>query len=295
MAIWRFDVIQPDSLEEAVAALARHGQDAQLIAGGTDLLRDIHLGLKRPRWVISLDRIQALGLISERPDGSLAVGSCVTMTALGADERVARRATALAEAARGMGSPQVRNRATVGGNLCNARPCADTAPPAIVCDALLLLSGAAGSREVACGEYMTGPGQTVRKPDEILREIRLPRLPPHSGSAFLSATNRKAVEITITSAAVRITLESSGGPIREAMIALGSVGPIPLRSPAAEAVLVGQLPVDTLLARAASAAVGDSRPIDDMRAGAAYRRWMVETLVARALQIACQRAREGST
>ena len=180
MASSRFDVIQPASLDEAIELLARHGADAQLLAGGTDLLRDIRLELKRPKLLISLDRIESLSGIREEDDGSIAIGPLTSMAALARDQLVRRKLTAISEAAGWMGSPQVRNRATLGGNLCNARPCADTAPPAIVLNAVLVLKGKQNPRQVKADGFMTGPGQTTRDPGEILEQIRFPKLAPGS-------------------------------------------------------------------------------------------------------------------
>ena len=287
----RFDVAQPASVEEAVECLADHGGDAVVVAGGTDLLREIRSGVKRPKLLVSLDRIDSLAGIREAAEGSLIFGPATTMAEISGSDLVRRRLTALSEGASWMGSPQVRNLATFGGNICNARPCADTAPPSFVCDAVLSLRGPEGSRTVDAGEFMTGPGKTVRTADEVLETIRFPPLPDHTGSAFLTVTNRKAMEITITSAAARVTLESPEGAIVEAKICLGSVAPVPVRAGRAEAELVGKEPTGEVLAAAARAAVSDCTPIDDLRGSAEYRRWMVETLVRRALEAAVGRAR----
>jgi carbon-monoxide dehydrogenase medium subunit len=138
---------------------------------------------------------------------------------------------------------------------------------------------------------MTGPGQTVRRPDEILTQIRFPAQKKYTGSAYFVMTNRKAVEITITAAAARLVLDDAGGKVQEARICLASVAPTPIRAPSAEAALIGQDPTEETLARAGAAAVNDCRPIDDLRGSAAYRRWLVEVLVRRALQAAVARAR----
>lgn len=289
----RFDVAQPVTVEEAVEGLAEHGAEAAIVAGGTDLLREIRAGVKRPRLLISLDRVDSLAGVREDADGGLVIGAATTVAALARDERIRGRLPALAEGAAWLGSPQVRNLATFGGNLCNARPCADTAPPSLVCDAELRLRSRAGSRTVEAGTFMTGPGQTVRAPDELLESIRFPALPDHTGSSFINVTNRRALEITITSAAARVTLESPEGPVRETRICLGSVAPIPVRAPTAEAELAGKEPTGKALEAAARAAVSDAKPIDDFRGSARYRNWMIEVLVRRALEAALDRARGG--
>lgn len=291
MTAVRFDVVQPETVEEAVRSLADHKGEAAVVAGGTDLLREIRAGTRSPRLLVSLDRVESLSGIREEPDGGLVFGPATTMAEIAASDLVRRKLPALLEGASWMGSPQVRNLATFGGNLCNARPCADTAPPSFVYDAVLVLRSAGGDRTVEAGAFMTGPGETVRAPDELLETIRFPALPAHTGSAYVNVTNRKALEITITSAAARVTLKSRKGPIREARICLGSVAPVPIRASTAEAELTGKAPDAEVLAMAAKAAVADSRPIDDLRGSARYRQWMVEVLVRRALEKAFARAR----
>jgi carbon-monoxide dehydrogenase medium subunit len=241
--------------------------------------------------LISLDLLSSLAGVRGETDGALSVGALTTMAVLAHEKVVQARIGALADAAGRMGSPQVRNRATYGGNLCNARPCADSAPPTLVFDATLTLRSLRGAREVPAGEFITGPGQTVRRPDELLERILFSSQPKFTGSAYQVVTNRKAVEITITSAAARLTLDGVGGPIREARLCLASVAPTPVRAPTAERVLTSQLPSPELFAKAAQAAVSDCRPIDDLRGSASYRRWLVELLVRRALEKAFSRAR----
>jgi carbon-monoxide dehydrogenase medium subunit len=265
--------------------------DGQIIAGGTDILRDIRLGLKTPKVLVSLDRTTELHGISQQKE-AIVIGPLTTMAELAGTESIKNHIPALAEAAAGMGSAQVRNRATFGGNLCNARPCADTAPPAFVCDASLILNSVRGSRQVAADEFMTAPGQTVIENDEILTQIVLPTLPAYTGSAFMNVTNRKAVEITITSAAARLTLESEKGPILEAKICLGSVAPTPISAQNAQSALIGKEPSEEVFQAAAAAAVSDCTPIDDLRGSADYRNWMVEVLVKRVLDKSLERARE---
>lgn len=294
MGMVHFDVVQPASVDEAIASLAAHRGEAEVVAGGTDLLRELRMEIKRPRLLVSIDRIDALRGVEDDGYGGLRIGPATTMAELAADDRIRTRFRALAEAASWMGSPQIRNRATYGGNLCNARPCADTAPPTIVCDGELLLRSERGTRQVEADAFMTGPGQTVREPDEICEAIQFKALPAYSGSAFETVTNRKAVEITITSASSRVTLEAKEGPVKEIRVCLGSVAPRPVRAPSAEATLRAKLPTDENLDAAAAAAVADATPIDDLRGHASYRNWMIEVLVRRTLERAVAQARGGA-
>ncbi len=285
----RFDYLEPRDLDEALAALSEHSPDAVAAAGGTDLLRDLRQQKRRPSLVISLARIPVLSGVRSADDGGLLVGPMTTMAALASDPLVADLAPALAEAAGHMGSPQVRNRATIGGNLCNARPCADTAPPVIVHGARLQLSSKEGIREVEAESFITGPGATLREPHELLTAIQLPPSGVAASSAFETLTNRKAVEITITSATAWLELE--GDLVKGASICLGSVGPRPMPGPSGAAVLLGVEPTPERIAQAASATVLDASPIDDFRGSADYRRHLVEVLTRRALTRALARAR----
>ena len=289
----RFDFREPDSLEDALAILADPERRAVPVAGGTDLLRGLRRGVRTPPMVLSLGRVEELRSIDAGPDGGLSVGALVTMAELAASDEVRQIAPALAEAAAQVGSPQVRNRATVGGNLCNASPCADSAPPAVVFDAVAVLRSAGATRRVPVEDFMTGPGATVLRPGELLVAIELPAAAPHTGSAFFAGMKRKAMEITTVSAAARLRLEAPGGAVAAVRIALGAVAPTPIRAPSGESLLAGQAPTAARLAKAAAAAASDAIPIDDVRAGIEYRKHLTAVLARRALERALARAQGG--
>ena len=156
-----FDFVEPDSLDDALAALAENPVETALLAGGTDLLRNIRLGNRQPSRVISVARLPELIGIEQRDDGGLTIGALTTMAELAANEKVVEHYPALAEAAAQVGSPQVRNRASMGGNLVNASPCADSAQPAYVFDAVVVLKKSKEQRRLALAEFITGPGQTI--------------------------------------------------------------------------------------------------------------------------------------
>lgn len=290
-----FDFAEPSTLREAMDLLAGHGPGtatgAAVVAGGTDLLRDLRQGKVKPGLVISLARLDALSGVQPTDDGGLTVGPLTTMAMLARSALVQERAPALAEAAGHMGSPQVRNRATIGGNLCNARPCADTAPPIIVHGATLELTRDSGTRQVAAADFITNPGQTLLETGELLTAIRLPGPGGQAGSAFETLTNRKAVEITISSSTAWVAL--NGDLVSQARICLGSVGPKPLCGHSGEALLKGAKPTAEKLAEAARACVADASPIDDFRGSADYRNHLVEVLTRRALTRALAQARKG--
>jgi len=204
-------------------------------------------------------------------------------------ESTRRRLVALALGAGWVGGPQMRNRGTVGGNLCNASPAADTAAPLLVLGARVRLAGAGGERTLALEEFFVGPGKTVLAPGEVLAEILVPPPPPRSGGDYQRRT-RTAMDIAVVGVAAAVVLDG-GTACRDARLALASVAPTPLRAAAAEAVLRGKDLAPERIAEAARAAAGEARPIDDVRATATYRRAMVEVLTRRALTAALARAR----
>ncbi|NOZ87085.1 MAG: xanthine dehydrogenase family protein subunit M [Deltaproteobacteria bacterium] len=286
-----FDFLEPETLDEALDALFEN-DGAIPIAGGTDLIRDIDLGKKKPTLVVSLARIGELQGIRVEA-GEMIIGPLTTMSAIAKSSEVKTRLAALKEAASRMGTPQVRNRATFGGNLCNARPAADTAPPAIVAGGIMELIGKDRSKTVPSHKFFLGPGKTVMRSSDLLRAIRFPRLPPNTGTAFVTMTNRKSAEITVTSVTARITLESLDGKIKDASLCLGAVGPVPLTAPKAVSQLIGKSPGPETFKKAAIAAIEDSKPIDDFRGTSQFRKWLVQSLTMRALRSAFERARGG--
>jgi carbon-monoxide dehydrogenase medium subunit len=276
-----FDFMEPDNLKEALEFISAHEKDAVALAGGTDLMRNIKLGVVRPGWVVSLARLEELSGIHEQ-NGGLSIGAMTCMSQLSHSEQVRTLYPALAQAAAQVGSPQVRNRGTLGGNLCNASPCADTAGPAFVFGARVVLKSVVAERRLGMGEFMTGPGQTALGSGEILTAIELPAPSKTGGSAFLSLGRRRALEITIASATASLSLDENR--VERVRVCLGSVAPTPILSRAVEHILHGNEPTQEAINAAAKAAVSDVSPIDDLRASAQYRRWMVEVLTRRTLQ-----------
>jgi len=198
---------------------------------------------------------------------------------------------ALQEGASKLGSPLIRNLATVGGNLVSARPAADFPPPLMAYGAKVVLRSSKGERTVALADFIQAPGRTVITSSEILEAIVLSKPEAHSGSAYLKLGIREALEISLVNVAVTMTLDGADGPIKAATVVMGSVGPTPLLSPSAEKTLLGEKPSEALFLAAGEAAAMDSRPIDDFRASADYKRAMVKELTRRALARACDRAR----
>jgi aerobic carbon-monoxide dehydrogenase medium subunit len=284
----RFELALPNSVAECLALLAARGGEAKLVAGGTDLLPQLKNGLLRPAWVIDLSAVAELrGLAGDDGQG-LRIGAAVTARELELDTRVRARYPALAESGAMVGSVQVRNLATVGGNLCNAAPSADMAPPLVALDAEAVIAGPAGRRRVPLDAFFLGVRKTVLAPDELLVELSVPSPGPRSGGCYLRHTPRRELDIAVVGVASQLTL--SDGVCAKARIALAAVAPTPVRAPAAEEALVGQPVTPAQIERAATLAVEAARPISDQRGSADFRRHLVRVLTRRTLATALARA-----
>ncbi len=283
-----FEYVAPASLQEALEVLARHGEKARALAGGTDLFLRMERGGWAPEVVVDLKGLPGLADIRYDASRGLSLGALASHAAVAAHPVVREKYPALAQGAGWVGGPQMRNRGTVGGNLCNASPAADTAAPLIALDARVRLVGARGERTLPLEEFFTGPGKTVLGPGEILAEVLVPAPAARSGGDYQRRT-RTAMDIAVVGAAAVVALDG-GATCRGVRIALASVAPTPLRAKAAEAVLRGKDLTPGRIAEAARVAAAGARPIDDVRATAAYRRAVVEVLTRRALAHALARA-----
>jgi len=282
MLLPRFQYHEPKSLDEAITLMGEIGEEAALLAGGTDLLVNMKRGKLSPKHLVWLSRAEELKEV-RRSDGSLSIGPCMTVADLSVQEEIKSDFSGLAEAAGSLGSPLVRNLATVGGNIVTARPAADLPPPLIAYGARVVLKKGDGERSVPLEEFLQGPGQTTIQHREILSSILLDIPQPFSGGAYMKLGLRKSLEISVVNVAAFLALEGPSGPIREARVVLGAVAPKPVRSPQAEGVLIGREPDDRLFQEAGEEAAGDARPIDDFRGSADYRREMVKVLTKRTL------------
>jgi CO/xanthine dehydrogenase FAD-binding subunit len=265
-------------MDEALGLLDQYGAKATILAGGTDLLPKINQYELRPDVLVYIGEL-GLDYIREK-DGKLVIGATTPMAKIAASELVAGKAGALAEAARRSGTTAVRTTATIGGNLANASPAADLATPLLAMDAELLLISKKGKRTVALKDFFQGPGKSVLQPGELIVEVSLP--PPRGKTVFLKLGRRKALTLSVVNVAVRLELD--GQKCKEARIALGSVAPTPLRCPGAEGLLRDQKVDPGLISRCAAEAMAASKPVDDQRASAWYRKQAGTALVARALR-----------
>ncbi|MDQ6433223.1 xanthine dehydrogenase family protein subunit M [Mesorhizobium sp. LHD-90] len=276
---------RPSSLREAMDLKQDLGEACHFLAGGTDLMIQRNRGRKIVGAVVDLSRLRGLDRIEPLGDG-LRIGALARMRALETDERVRILAPALAEAARVVGGAQVRHMATLGGNIANASPAADTVPVLLALAAFVVVLGPNGERRVPIAELLAGRGRTTLQAAEIITHVELPR--PARGSAFLKAGRRKAMEIAVVNAAVSLELDAKG-LIHAARLALGAVADRSLVVADAEAMMRGQAPSPELFKAAATLARDASRPISDVRASADYRRHLASVLTERALTLAHKR------
>jgi carbon-monoxide dehydrogenase medium subunit len=282
----RFQYVRPATVEGALATLQEAGARATLLAGGTDVLVRLRSGRIRPAVVVDLKRIDGLETGIRRLDATLRVGARCTMAALIADERVRQEFPALVEAARVVGSVQIRNRATLAGNICNASPAADTAPPLLAYGAIVNTRGIAGERRVPLQQFFTGPGKTLCGRDEIVTSIDLPLPAGPVGAAFLRLTRRRGVDLATLTVCCAI---SSSGDVR---VALGAVAPTPLLIEGERAHDGDLLRAPEHLERLVARIAAHASPISDVRAGADYRSAMLPVFIRRAIELALKRLDE---
>jgi len=291
--MFAFDFTEPRSLEEAVSTLAAPGSRAVVLAGGTGLIVDVRRGKINPKRVVSLWGIPRLQGARRQESGAVSIGALVTTSELAEIFAENPQTLALSEAARVLGSRQIQNAATIGGNICRASPCADFVPPLLCLGARVSLVGPRGPRERDIDGFVTGPRSTARDDTEILTSVDLPPQRPGSATAFLKIMRRRATDLAVVSACALVEWDESGDRIQRCRIALGSAAPFPFLSRRAEQILTGSRLSADALRSAARAARDEASPITDIRASAEYRSAMIEVLVSRAVSIAAARARGG--
>jgi CO/xanthine dehydrogenase FAD-binding subunit len=283
-----FDYAAPASLGEAVGLLTAH-PNARLLAGGTDLLVQLRAGRKETDLVVDIKRVPELNAIEYDAKAGLTLGAAVPCYRIYGDATVVRHYPALAEVAAIIGGTQIQGRASIGGNLCNAAPSADSVPLLIALGATCRIAGAKGTREIPVEDFCTAPGRNALQPGELLVSLQIPAPKPNSGARYLRFIPRNEMDIAVAGAGVEVVLEN--GTFRSARIALASVAPTPLFVREANAALAGSPVNDTSIAAAADAARSAASPITDMRGTAEYRRHLCAVLTRRALEAAIQRAR----
>ncbi len=281
-----FTYAAPNSLEEAYQVLAQAEQPGHVraLVGGTDLIDQIRQDRRTPSIVLDIKRIPEMMQLGWVPGEGLHLGGAVPLTDTAAFAAVRDHYPSLEESCGMVGSIQIRNRASVGGNICNSAPSADTVPGLITYSARVVLVSPRGRREVSLEEFFTGPGENVLTPDEILLETIVPPPPPNSSGHYQRFIPRNEMDIAVVGVATMIALEPGTSRCVQARIALASVAPTPIRAPAAEAVLTGNEITADLIGEASERAVDACSPITDIRGSAEYRKELVKVLTRRTLR-----------
>jgi len=284
-----FDYVRARTPTEVCALLAEHGAAARLLLGGTDLLVRMRDGQVRPRLVVDVKHLPGMRALTPSPPSrgrgeGLTIGAAVTLNEVARHPAVRARYALLAQAAEQVASYPLRNRATLGGNLCNASPAADTAPAVLLLEGRMVLYGPVGEREIPASDFFLGPGKTAMVPGEFLTAVRFPPPPAGAIGRCLKLGRTRAGDLALVGVAVLGFPDDTARTGYRFRIGLAAVAPTPLRAHAAEAVLAAGPLTEETFARAAGEAMNASSPIDDVRASAAYRRAMVRNLTLRALR-----------
>jgi CO/xanthine dehydrogenase FAD-binding subunit len=279
----KLDYIRPESMDETIGLLSRADNGRyRVYAGGTDLIPKIKKRLlKTPEAIVDLKGIPGMDFIELDDKGGLRMGALSTVRSVAASPVVQERYSLLSQAAGSIASTQVQNRGTVAGNICSAVPSADSAPALLCLEADLLCIGEKGERIIAIEEFFTGPMESALHRNEILKEIRIPPLSEHTRGVYIKLSTRSRMDLAVVGVAVLTMVDEE--TVKMIRIALGAVGPTPMRAREAESVIQGQKATEERIRKAALKASEESRPIDDHRASAEYRRMMVEVLVRRGI------------
>ncbi len=289
MVFWRrlpkFQYLAPKTIEEALTILEDLRDQAKIIAGGTDILIQMKNRAITPPYLVGIKNISCLDYIKYNQNDGLRLGALSTIGSIENASLIQKKYNILTQAVRCMASSQIRNVATIAGNLCSAVPSADTAPALLVSGAKLKLQSNRGIRVVPVQEFFTGPRQTVLREDELLTEIQVPHLSSDCKGLYLRQGVRKAMDLAVASVAV--VMNSEDNYCKDIKIALGAVAPTPCLATKTEMLLLGQHLGDELIEEAARVASEEAQPISDMRASADFRRELVRVLTARAIKHVC--------
>lgn len=281
----------PTTLAEAIGLLAESNGHARVLAGGTDLIVQLREGLRSAGRVVDVKRIPEMSEVHFDPEHGLRFGASTPCFKLYEHPEVIRHYPALVDATRIIGAWQIQSRASVGGNLCNSSPAADTIPALIAYGATAHLLGPHGARAVKVEDFCTGPGKNVLQPGEVLVSLELPMQPEYSGGCYQRFIPRNEMDIAVVGAGSALTLDAQSGTIIEARIGLGAVAPTPLLAEDAMQSLIGKPATEESFAAAGDLARQVAKPISDMRGPSEYRVHLVGVLVKRTLGIAADRAR----
>jgi carbon-monoxide dehydrogenase medium subunit len=276
------EYFEPKSISEALSVLVKHGAEAKVIAGGTDVMVDIKFK-EEPGSLVNIKKLPGMSGIKEN-GGSLRIGALATIRDLETNALVREKLPVLWEAAHQFASLQVRNTATIGGNICRASPSGETLAPLLVLEATGKCAFSDGEKSQPFTSFFQGPGKSVLGAKGLLTEIDVPYPAAGSKSVYLKHAVRGAMDIAMVGVAVLITPDPGKNNMQDVRIGLGAVAPTPIRAPKTEALLRGKPLTAALLKEAAALAASESSPISDQRSSGEYRRWIVEALTRRGLE-----------
>jgi carbon-monoxide dehydrogenase medium subunit len=282
------EYLAPRSLNQALDILDRHGEQASVLAGGTDLIVQMKQGMVHPACIVDVKKIPELNVLDWKPEDGLHIGAAVPIRRLLALPVVWEKYNILAQACSGIGSMQLRNRATIGGNICNAAPSADSAPPLLCLRAKAVMFSSKGVRGIPLEDFFLAPGETARINRELLVEIVIPTPESLSSGCYLKHGTREKMDIAVAGVASFLSLSAQDRKLKAVRIALGAVAPRPMRAPQTEAILTKNLLNRQNIEAAAEQAANEAEPISDLRGSAEYRREIVKVLTRRTLNKACE-------
>jgi carbon-monoxide dehydrogenase medium subunit len=280
----KFEFLSPKSIKEAISLLAKYGPKAKVIAGGTDLISEMRWGEWRPQYVLSLNQISGLDEIQFDKTTGLRMGAACTIGEIERSKVIKEYYPLLAQAASVLGSMEIRNRATIGGNLCTAAPSADTPPSLLVLGAKAVIATQKGEEVVALEDFFTGPKKTILNHDEILVRLEIPPMEPNSAGEYIKFGRRNAMEIAMIGVAALITVEDGNNTCKAARLAFATAAPTPIRSKEAEKVLTGKKLIGEIIDLAAETASNEASPRTSWRTTEEYRRDLIRALTRRAIQ-----------
>lgn len=277
-----FDFYQPATLADASRLLKDNGPGGRFLAGGTDLVIAMKEKGLLPKYIVDLKRLPGLSGIRENADGTMTIGALTTMYTIETSPLIKKKYPFLCQSAAEVGSIQIRNRATIGGNMANATPSADVAPGLIALNATAKIASAGDERTVSMEEFFRGPGQNVMNADEILTEVTIPKTSPQLVGEYIKFSPRDMMDLAYVGVAVAYNL-GTDKKCSGVRIVLGAVAPTPIRARNSEALLEGKILTEELAAQVGDEAARESKPISDVRSSADYRRAMVGIMTKRAL------------
>lgn len=283
-----FRYFSPKSLNEVYSLFEDFRQNIYIMSGGTDLLVRMKNKEINVDGIIDIKRIPHLNHIDDNDKLGLKIGACSSIADVEKNLRLLPQYAALMEAATSIGSVQIRNKGTIGGNLCSASPAADLAPPFIVLDSTVRIFGKAGERIVRLEDFFLGPGKTVLEEGEVLTEVQVPKIPPGGRSAYMKFSRRSGFDLAIVGVACFLVINDDSR-CELARIAMGAVAPTPVRAKRAETLMAGEKMSDPLIEEVSKMAAEEAKPISDIRSSANFRREIVKILVNRCIRKSMER------